>query len=50
MPDISHHDNVIDLPAAAAEVLAQAQAAQAGRAGRTLTPGAGHTSSERSSR
>jgi quercetin dioxygenase-like cupin family protein len=31
----------IDLPTAAAAILSQARAAKAGRAGRTLTPGAG---------
>jgi quercetin dioxygenase-like cupin family protein len=32
---------VIDIPSAAAELLADARAAKAGRAGRTLIPGAG---------
>lgn len=41
MSDTSHHEGVIDLPGTAASVLAEAKAAPAGRAGRTLTPGAG---------
>jgi quercetin dioxygenase-like cupin family protein len=35
------HSGVIDIPLAAEQVLAEARAAKAGRAGRTLTPGAG---------
>lgn len=40
MSDTANHEGVIDLPEAAASLLAEAQAAPAGRAGRTLTPGA----------
>lgn len=41
MSAIPSDDDVIDLPTAAAEVMADARVAKAGRAGRTLTPGAG---------
>lgn len=41
MPPATPQQTAIDMPTAAAAILSQARSAKSGRAGRTLTPGAG---------